>query len=208
MQVEGDLFSGDFRVDNVYQLRPPTAGADRKPYHLFLAIRTLLIDVVRDRSRPLWQRLILIGFLCMRIEHAAATGGDDAVAAFLDEFPRIAGTKEMQADLENMPRNPALRLEIVMRLSDERVRDNTGGLRFRDTFWTFVEGIGTADGSAPGDDVDRFLEAKEKYYAPFIEKYPFILENYLLNYFFQTLFPFGREGSTQSAPKDYLRNLF
>ena len=88
-----------------------------------------------------------------------------------------------------------------MALTDERVRDNTGGLRFRDTFWTFIEGIGSVEASRPGDDTDRFLEAEQKYYSPFIEKYPFILENYLLNYMFQNLFPFGREGSTTSTPQ-------
>jgi lysine-N-methylase len=201
MWTQGDLLSGAFRTDNVYHLRPSTSGADRKPYRYFLAIRTLLIATVRDRSRPLWQRLILIGFLCMRIEHAAATGGDDAVGAFLDEFPGILNTPQMQADLENLPSDPRLRLEIVMALTDERVRDNTGGLRFRDTFWTFIEGIGSAEASPPGDDANRFLEAEQKYCGPFIEKYPFILENYLLNYMFQNLFPFGPEGSTQSAPQ-------
>jgi len=47
----------------------------------------------------------------------------------------------------------------------------------------------------PGDDIQRYREAEERYHRPFFEQRPFILENYLLNYMFRYLFPFGREGS-------------
>jgi lysine-N-methylase len=63
-------------------------------------------------------------------------------------------------------------------------------------FWAFVECIGVPENSTSGDDTQRFLQAEEKYHRPFFEKFPFILENYLINYIFQNLFPYGREGSS------------
>src|SRR6266446_6104476 len=65
MQIEGDLFSGDFRTDNIFHLASDRGG---KPAGLFPAIRTSLIDMVRDRSRPMWYRLLLIGSLCKRMD--------------------------------------------------------------------------------------------------------------------------------------------
>ena len=53
----------------------------------------------------------------------------------------------------------------------------------------------------PGDDIERFQHAEENYHRPFLERSPFILENYLLNYIVQNLFPFGREGSAQFIPR-------
>ena len=39
------------------------------------------------------------------------------------------------------------------------------------------------------------MEAEARYCAPFFAERPHILENYLLNYVYRTLFPFGREAS-------------
>ena len=96
-----------------------------------------------------------------------------------------------------MPGDPQLRLEVVLGLTDERMRDGSCGRRFRDTFWTFIEGIGSPGATAPGSDLDRLLHAEETYCRPFFERPPFVLENYLLNYIFQNLFPFGRQGSAE-----------
>src|ERR1700733_1197959 len=54
MQREEDLFSGDFRTDNFYHLAGDRQGSITKPKKIFLAVRKMLIDVVRDRSCPLW----------------------------------------------------------------------------------------------------------------------------------------------------------
>jgi lysine-N-methylase len=197
MQVEGDLNSGDFRTDNFFQLRN---SSTHKPHAFFHALRTLLIEVVRDRSRPIWQRLLLIGLLCKRLEETTATAGDEAVPALLADFRQFLESKDLHTEFKNMPGSLRIKLEVVLGLTNERVQD-TRGNRFRDTFWNFVEGIGSPIGSMPGDDIERFQHAEENYHRPFLERSPFILENYLLNYIVQNLFPFGREGSAQFIPR-------
>ena len=201
MQIETDLFAGGFRTDNVYQLEPPADTRASKPYTSFLAIRALLTDVVRDRRHSIEHRVLLIGTLCEHLQKLSAAPEAEAVPAFLGRFRLLLEEPELHAELEDMPGDPALRLGVVMALTEERVRDNVGGGRFRDTFWAFVEGIGSA-AEVPGDDIGKFLAAEGAYFLPLFERLPFILENYLLNYFFQNLFPFGREGSTQSSPQD------
>jgi lysine-N-methylase len=44
------------------------------------------------------------------------------------------------------------------------------------------------------DDLERFSWAERTYYRPFLEERPHILENFLVNYIYQRLFPFGRAG--------------
>ncbi len=100
-----------------------------------------------------------------------------------------------------MPSQPRLKLEVIFALTDARVQDSSGN-RFRDTFWTFVEGIASSESAQPGDDIERFLRAEEQYYRPFFDRFPFMLENYLLNYMFQNLFPYGREDSPDFAPNE------
>lgn len=186
-EVETDLLSGDFRTDNFFVLGSNRAGSPPKPYGEFPGVRAALVAMVRDRSRPLWLRLLRIGWLCQRMDEVAGA----PVAGLLDECRAGEGLRE----LESTPGDATLRLEIVLALTDERMRDGSCGRRFRDTFWAFIEGIGSPVAAAPGSDLDRLLYAEETYCRPFFERSPYVLENYLLNYVFQNLFPFGRQGS-------------
>jgi lysine-N-methylase len=188
LRIEGNLFSGDFRTDNVFH----PAGDPR----CFLDIRALVIDLVRDRARPMWQRLLLIGSLCKRLDEI-----EDVIPEILRDCRRIVETQVVHGELESMPSQPRLKLEVIFALTDARVRDPSTGRRFHDVFWTFVAGIASPEKSRSRDDVERFLQAEEDYHRPFFERSPFILENYLVNYIFQNLFPYGREGSADFTPR-------
>ena len=60
-----DLFSGDFRTDNVFGLQQRPGLDD-----LYLSIRELVTALIRDRTRPIWQRLLLVASLCSRLDSA------------------------------------------------------------------------------------------------------------------------------------------
>jgi len=45
------------------------------------------------------------------------------------------------------------------------------------------------------------VEAEARCCRPFFERHPHVLENYLLNYVYRTLFPFGREASAHHTPQ-------
>lgn len=194
MEREEDLFSGDFRTDNFFHLAGERSGSVHKPHGSFYAIRALLIDIVRDRSRPMWYRLLLIGSLCKRLDTLTSEEGEEAISATLRDYRQIFEEQVFQAELENLQSLPRLKLGVVFELTDARVRESSSN-RFQDIFWTFLGGIASSTGSLPGDDMERFLRAEERYHRPFFERFPFILENYLVNYMFQNLFPYGREGS-------------
>lgn len=201
LQVAGNLFSGEFRTDNVYHLARNGESVLHKPYEYFHAVRALLVEMVRDRKRPVWQRLVLIGSLCERLNASATPQLDAGVPAILEEYRGIVQNGWLHAELEGMARHPEVQLKVILKLTDERVRDSSSGERFRDTFWDFIEGIGTSGDAQGGSDIERYQEAERKYHRPFFERFPFIQENYLLNYMFQNLFPFGQTGSPHFTPK-------
>jgi lysine-N-methylase len=53
-------------------------------------------------------------------------------------------------------------------------------------------GVGSDDGAK--DDVGRFVEAERGVYRSYMLRHPYVMENFLLNYIYQRLFPFGRAG--------------
>jgi lysine-N-methylase len=180
MQIQGNLLSGDFRTDNIFHVASDQSGPLHKPESLFGAIRELVIGMVRDRSRPMWLRLLLIGFLCKRLDDIIAEDGQGSFSRILRAYHRIIEDDSVRAEFEALPSQPRLKLEVIFALTEARLQD-TSGNRFRDTFWTFVEGIASSESAQPEDDIERFLRAEEQYYRPFFDRFPFILENYLSN---------------------------
>ena len=194
-EIAGDLSSGSFRTDNSFPLAGNAPGSIYKPYFAFQPVRALLVDIVKDRSRPMWQRLLLIGSLCKQLNDITGEEQSKTVSALMENYRQMIGASWLRAEMESLPLNCALKLSVIFRLSQDRVQEKTCGTRFIDTYWDFVEGIGSPAGSMPESDVQRYKDAEERYHRPFFERSPFILENYLLNYIYRNLFPFGREGS-------------
>jgi lysine-N-methylase len=192
-QVQRDLLAGDFRTDNFYLLEPVPARSIYKPYRWFGKIRALMLDLLRDHSRPVWQRLFLTGLLCFRLNEVTAAIEEDAVPAILEEIRQILKTGALVGELEKMVGQPALRLDVVRKLLADRLVEENSGSRFVATERAFREGGGAG--------VERLLDAERLFYRPFMQQHPQLLENYLLNSLLQNLFPFGREGSAQSTPQ-------
>jgi len=187
-QRQGNLFSGDFRTDNVFSVGK-RSGLDSS----LLPVRALVVALIQDRSRPIWQRLLVIASLCSRLDDVVGDDGRDT-SELLRRYENSLGQGE-SSELERLEPRIAIRLELAIAQSDQRCRDKDCGPRFRDIFWDFIEGIGSSGSGGPEEDVSRFSEASRKYLNPFLNRYPFIAENYLLNYVYQHVFPFGRAGS-------------
>lgn len=180
LERKSELRSGAFRTDNVFS--PRKRWADPA---IYIAVREAMVRVVRDRSRSLRQRLLFVVELCARLDAAQRDGVsplDVLHGTGCDDFVRMQGDTFM-------------RLELAIVLSDARRRDPECGRRFRDVFAKFVEGVGAPGGGTPEEAVKRFDKASVGYFLPYVRSFPFVLENYLLNWMYQHLFPFGREGS-------------
>ncbi len=193
--LESNLHSGEFRTDNVFSLAGDM-GDYRKPPDHFLAVRSLLIELIRDRSRPIWQNLLLVASFCKRLDETMTGLNAEQVPALLGRY-RVALGQGPYDELEGLPRDLKRRIELVIALSSEQSSNPGSGQRFRDAFWDFVEGIGSAHSSAPDEDMERFRNAERDYYRPLLDAHPFLVENYLVNHMLQHLFPYGRAGSAR-----------
>jgi lysine-N-methylase len=196
--AQSDLLAGGL-ASNFFDLHSDTTGI-HKPRKYFHAIRSLLVAMVRDRARPVWQRLLLVGVVCERLAQITSPEQDELVPAILEEYRLVIERVGLKAELDALPSAPELQLEVILRMTIDRMENPTAGPRFRRTCEEFLLGIGYQD-STPADRTQRYLHALRTYHQPFFEKYPFILENYILNTIFQTLFPFGRSGSQHCVPQ-------
>jgi lysine-N-methylase len=203
----GDASSGHFRTDQFSRL---ATGNDsiHKPIRYFREVRELVVAVIQDRGRPLWQRLFLLGLLCQRLDEIASAEQDDAVPEILRSYREIVATGALRDEMERIPAQPAVQLDVVLRLIDQRIRAGSCGERFLECFEAFLQGIGYSPESTAASDAQHYVEAEVRYCRPFFEKRPHVLENYLLNYVYRTLFPFGREASAHHTQQSIFGEYF
>lgn len=78
-----------------------------------------------------------------------------------------------------------------------RITSDVTPRRFLECYDEFMHGIELRPESAMADIGIRYGEAYRQYYWPFMGQHEYIMERFLVNYVFKTLFPFGPQESTQ-----------
>ncbi len=198
LSVQSDLHSGAFRTDNFFSLASNAPGVFFKPYAHFALIRTWLVDILTDRARPLWQRLLLMGSLCQKLDSIQTPEAKSLVPAILADYRQILGTTWGAVEMEATPAQPQFQLKVLLHLNALVLEDANCSQRFRETYLQFIEGIAA---TSLADDLAHFQNARTLYYEPYLATHPWLLENYLVNYVHQYLFPFGRGGSARHSPR-------
>jgi lysine-N-methylase len=180
-----------FRTEPAARLAGNSEGLPHKPYAHFREMRECIRQLLRNRGRPVWQRLFLLGTLCQQLDAITTPEQDATVPRILEEYREIVAQGSLRNEMEKIPAQIAVQLDVVLRLADMRVRAGASGKRFYECFQAFVQGVGYSPQATAADYAWRYVEAEEKYLRPFLARYPFLLENYLLNYVYRTLFPFA-----------------
>ena len=195
MRVTGDLHSGAFRIDSAAHLPFNQDGQAYKPYAHFLAIRELLLTILRDRARSIEQRILLIGAVCERLQQINSPARQADTLRILAEYHHIVEQHQLIAELDALPTAHQLQLDVILKLMAHRISKGADLPRFAETCSLFLQGIAYDPQSSAAERTRRYVDAYQHYYQPFFAARPHSLENYLLNYTLQTLFPFGRAGS-------------
>ncbi len=191
----GDMHADTFRTDSVAHLAGNHDGLPYKPYAGFPAIRNLILTILHDRARSIEQRILLIGAVCEQLHQIDAPRQERALPGILATYHQVIEQHQLIAELDALPTAHSLQLDVILKLMSRRLRDPDGSERFAETCRWFLDGIGYQPAAGSSERTDAYTDAHLRYYQPFFAGRPHILENYLLNFTTQTLFPFGRAGS-------------
>ena len=169
----------------------------KSPMAYFRLLRNFAVVLLLDRSYPLWQRIFLLNLFCKRLESLTMRKEWHRIPALLSEHAGMIAIGGLREALKNIPAQTSLQLDIVMTLIEERASSSSRNLRFAECIDDFARGIGYQPGRAAADLAQSYIEVYDRYYQPWIATHEFMLENYLLNYVFGHLFPFGKSGPEQ-----------
>jgi len=168
----------------------------------FWPIRELVLALVRNRDYTVWQRMFLVGALCRRLDAAARAESDRGVADVLSSFSAAIAGGTLRSAMEAIPSDPALQLDMVLRLAGLCRERSPIGQRFIDCIESFKQGIGAAQTATFPMLVAAYSAACAQFFEPFFAAHPHMLENYLVNTIFRRQFPFGsKDGRIVEKPE-------
>lgn len=152
-------------------------------------VRSLMIRVIRERSRPLWMRIASLEFAIDELARAQAKPAGTIVE---DHLTRLR-QGEFDGILSTHAAAPAAQFEAVVELIVTRLGIEYTAPRFVECYGEFMRGLGWTSESTMEQLAGRYQDALQGYYLPFVQRHEYFFENYLVNYMFRTLFPYGRK---------------
>ncbi|MGA9673383.1 MAG: flagellin lysine-N-methylase [Terracidiphilus sp.] len=175
---------------------PPTGGEtyseDLPNSSVLWAIRSAVLNIVRNRAYPLWQRLLHLGVLCEQLDALPRDWPEDEVSKCLDDFDQTIADGTLRLDMESLSVDPSAQLDAVLRLAGLMGKKSIGTPRFVECIDAFKTGIGYGPTATTLEPLTAgYKTAHDRFFAPFFARHPHILENYLINTILRCRFPFG-----------------
>jgi len=166
----------------------------------FWAIRSTALRIVQARIYPLWQRMFLLDLLCRRLDLIASGELKRPAPEFLVEFEATVATGALRKPMDALPVDRNAQLDVVLRLAGMMLHKSNLRPRFVAAIKTFTAGIGNGPDATLDSLSERYAQAHDRFFAPFCQRYPHVMENFLVNTIVRCQFPFGREGMKAGAP--------
>jgi lysine-N-methylase len=167
----------------------------------FWSIRNAALALVENRVYPLWQRLYLLDLLGRQFDALAPQERPEKVPRLLADFEASVASGRLQAAMNTLPVDHARQLDLVLLLAGMMLHRSYVRPRFVECIQAFTQGIGNGPGATLESLTAGYRTAHDRYYAPFFETHPYIIENYLVNTIFRYRFPFVRDwAQTVAAP--------
>lgn len=149
-------------------------------------VRIFIISLLQNRSLKLWERLVILGLFCQRLEQEGQNGN---VSQIVTDFANSLETGAFAGALDSIPNEVGIQLAIIKKLMDKRVLAGGSTRRLVEYFAEFLLGLQYMIEDNSKNIGQNYLEAYNRYYEPLMTKHEYILENYLVNYVYKSLFP-------------------
>ena len=189
---------------------PALRGPAQRPVAMlahFWPLRAFVLGLLTHREYAVWQRLFLLGVFTRRVSPLARGELDRGLDEVMKDFAAAVDSGMLRGAMDSIQADLPLQLDMVLRLAGLRLPRTHVGQRFMDTVDEFKSGIGNGAGATMESLTANYAEAHERWYAPFFEAYPHVLENLLVNAVFRSLFPFGRKSGEPNAVLDMEREF-
>lgn len=181
------------------------------PYPYFHEIRGLFLRVLQSGASRTWQRLAVLAQLSEDLNAILQSGKTSGVQE--DETAEFV--RRLRAALESggfqvayTPDSPGLtQIEMVLELILARIGSDFTTHRFLECYREFMLGLQWGPETTMEELNSRYNKAQLHDYAPFMSQHGYILDNFLVNWYVRSLFPYGHREIGQRLGIEYRENV-
>ncbi|WP_318615788.1 flagellin lysine-N-methylase [Sporosarcina sp. YIM B06819] len=170
----------------------------KEQQELFWNLRIFTIRTLQNRNISIENRLIILGLFYRKFDKLSSEGKSEKVLLLMQEFESSIDDESLLDSIKQLPGNISFQVSMCKSLLEYRLSSSITSQRYVDCLNEMVKGLGIDIEFFEDDINQRYKEAYEVDYKPFIDKHEYILENYLVNYVFTNLFPFDKKTVTDS----------
>lgn len=183
-------------VENRIQVRDSTAQKIKPKHGLGVEtmneIRIFCFQLMRTEGLALWEKLAVLGVFCESLTTAVEAHNQRGIPVLLQEFIAILETGSVVQALKDMTPNHASQALVFAALWKSRNAAPGSALQ-RETLAMIANGMQVDEADARSQQeqtTDHYRRGLERLSAALREA-PYLLEHYVLNEMFGTLFPFA-----------------
>lgn len=155
----------------------------------FWELRIFTIQVLQNRTYTLADRLIILGMFLKKADELVTNRQADQIPQAIATYTAFMNDGSLTASLASIPEQTNLQLELVKEMVDERFMQGVSNQRYLDCLRDMLLGLHYKVDTPYEDTVQAYRNGYNEHYLPFMNEHGYILENYLVNYVFQKLFP-------------------
>jgi lysine-N-methylase len=157
----------------------------------FWDLRVFTIQLLQNRDYSVSDRLIIIGMFYKKIQECIDQNQTQKIPDMIAKFTTLLHESAFQNELQKIPAQVAVQVFLLKQLVDMRIKIGKMHNRFAEYFNQFLDGIAYDEEKNIEEIAEKYTAVHKQYFQPFEDKHGYIFENYLVNYVFKNLFPFG-----------------
>lgn len=166
------------------------------PLKYFKEIRDFSIKIIQDRRFTISERLYSLGCFIEQLEEEIQNNNNNIIK-FIESYDVSLFAKSYSDDdlnllLGNSNMNYIIQIELFRKmLKILRVDKEVESFRFKEYTSRMLNGYSFGEGENIKYKSEFYIKAFEEYNEKYFDKYSYILENYLVNFIYNNMFPFN-----------------
>ncbi|MNO69726.1 Flagellar biosynthetic protein FliU [compost metagenome] len=157
----------------------------------FWNIRIFTIDILQNREWSIEDRLIFLGLFIQKLENLLSQEQVEFIPQLIQDYSVMMENSSTQAVFDRIKGDVKMQMRIIMHLISGRAQLGVSSERYVECFNDMLSGFGENKEDILNIEQleQQYMNNYKSYYEPFIKDHSYMLENYLVNQVFESLFP-------------------
>lgn len=182
-EVDGRyLLSRMFRTDE--------EDVQNTPLQYFWELRLFTIQVLQNRKYSIDERMMILALFYNRMKEYEKENRVKDIPVLIGQYLNEMDGETFKTNFDTIQVSYETQLMLMKQMVQKRVEQQVN-VRYSDCLKDTIEGLQLKEGLSHEEKIKNYQHALQNYYRPFMKEKEYILENFLVNYVFEKVFPYS-----------------